>query len=222
MKDWTAPIYAFYHPIPVIGHENKRRYHEFQCYVKGCDKKIQRYLDTKDATSSGNMRKHAKKCWGDEAVNTAGAARNVKAAREVLLKTKRKDGSLAAAFLAQGDTLLTYSHCQHTSQQTRYVLMKTGRPEYQLPSPTTVSRDVQVVFANAKKRISSILKKYTGHLHFATDAWTSPNHRAFVAITVHFEHEGKPIVLLLDVIEVSESHTGEALADVFHVNPTCS
>lgn len=41
-------------------------------------------------------------------------------------------------------------------------------------------------------------------LNFATDAWTSPNHRAFVAITVHLEHEGEPISLLLDVVEVAK------------------
>lgn len=36
-------------------------------------------------------------------------------------------------------------------------------------------------------------KKYDGRLSFATDAWTSPNQRAFVAITVHLEHQGEPI-----------------------------
>ena len=52
-------------------------------------------------------------------------------------------------------------------------------------------------------------------MSFATDAWTSPNHRAFVAVTVHFEHKGVPIVLLLDVVEVAESHTGVHLAAAF-------
>ena len=28
------------------------------------------------------------------------------------------------------------------------------------------------------------VKEYDGELNFATDAWTSPNHRAFMAITV--------------------------------------
>ena len=38
-----------------------------------------------------------------------------------------------------------------------------------------------------------------GALSFTTDAWTSPNHKALVAITIHFEHEGIPICLLLDI-----------------------
>jgi hypothetical protein len=52
-------------------------------------------------------------------------------------------------------------------------------------------------------------------LNFATDAWTSPNQRAFVAITVHLEHQGEPISMLLDVVEVAKSHTGVNLAAAF-------
>ena len=41
-------------------------------------------------------------------------------------------------------------------------------------------------------------------MSFATDAWTSPNHKAFVAVLVHFEHKGKPMCIILDVVEVAE------------------
>ena len=59
------------------------------------------------------------------------------------------------------------------------------------------------------------MKEYDGALNFATDAWTSPNHKAFVAFTVHMEHEGVPISMLLDLVEVAKSHTGENLAEAF-------
>jgi hypothetical protein len=59
------------------------------------------------------------------------------------------------------------------------------------------------------------LKEYEGALNFATDAWTSPNHKAFVAVTVHLEHKGVPILMLLDLVEVAKSHTGENLAAAF-------
>jgi hypothetical protein len=52
-------------------------------------------------------------------------------------------------------------------------------------------------------------------LSFATDAWTSPNHRAYVAVTVHFEHKGEAVSMLLDIVEVARSHTGENLAAAF-------
>lgn len=36
-----------------------------------------------------------------------------------------------------------------------------------------------------------------------------------MAVTVHLEHEGVPISLLLDIIEVAESHSGANLAAAF-------
>jgi hypothetical protein len=64
-------------------------------------------------------------------------------------------------------------------------------------------------------KILTFEKKYDGRLNFATDAWTSPNQRAFVAVTVHLEHQGEPISMLLDIVEVAKSHTGENLASAF-------
>jgi len=82
--------------------------------------------------------------------------------------------------------------------------MKTGRPEYHLPSEQTISRDAKNVFVHARKRVATMLQKYEGQLNYATDAWTSPNHKAFVAFTVHFAHEGTPVSMLLDLVEVAK------------------
>lgn len=56
---------------------------------------------------------------------------------------------------------------------------------------------------------------YDGDLSFTVDAWTSPNHKALVAFGVHFTHKGAPMSFLLDLVEIAESHTGEALAKAF-------
>ena len=37
-------------------------------------------------------------------------------------------------------------------------LMKTGRPEYHIPSPGTVSHDVKNVFVRARKQIAKMLQ----------------------------------------------------------------
>ena len=37
-----------------------------------------------------------------------------------------------------------------------------------------------------------------------------------MAFTVHLEHKGMPINLILDIVEVPQSHTGAALAKEFH------
>jgi len=60
-----------------------------------------------------------------------------------------------------------------------------------------------------------MLQEYEGTLSFTMDAWTFPNHKMFVTITVHFEKDGKPICLILDVVEVVISHSGANLAAVF-------
>jgi hypothetical protein len=79
------------------------------------------------------------------------------------------------------------------------------------------------------------LQEHSGRIHVATDAWTSPNHHAFVAWTAHLRHEGHLLAFVLDIMEVPEvrllvrttystnvhlsvlqSHTGEALAQEFH------
>jgi hypothetical protein len=93
--------------------------------------------------------------------------------------------------------------------------MKMGRPKYYIPSPTTVSRDVKCVFVNVRKGMAKMLQEYEGNLNFATDAWTSPNHKAFVAVTVHFEVNGSAVTMLLDLIEVVMSHSGLNLATAF-------
>jgi coproporphyrinogen III oxidase len=94
-------------------------------------------------------------------------------------------------------------------------LMKTGRPEYYIPSPTTVSRDVKQVFVNVRKRMAKMLQEHEGNLNFATDVWTSLNHKAFIAVTVHFEVNGVPMSMLLDLKEVATSHSGVNLAEAF-------
>ena len=80
---------------------------------------VRRYLDTSDAKSTSNLRKHAKICWGEEAVAAADQTRDVNAAREALGKVK--DGSITEAFERVAKGKVTYSHRQHTTTESRYV-----------------------------------------------------------------------------------------------------
>ncbi|KAG2740022.1 hypothetical protein P692DRAFT_20638331, partial [Suillus brevipes Sb2] len=76
MKDWGSPIYAFFEPTPRIEYHDSRRCHVFKCAARGCNHSVRRYLDKKDAKSTGNMRKHVKSCWGEEALQAAMATGN--------------------------------------------------------------------------------------------------------------------------------------------------
>ena len=60
-----------------------------------------------------------------------------------------------------------------------------------------------------------MIQNYDSCLNFATDAWMSPNNRAFIALSVHFENKGIPMCLLLDVVELPISHIGLNLATAF-------
>jgi len=131
-KDWNAPIYAFFHPVPSIDYVGNpsRRIHVFECNAKSCKGKgfnrrhVRRYLDTADGTSTSNLRRHAKICWGKEAVAAADAAKLHGAAREVVEKSLgMPDGSITAMFeRIKGNGIVTYSHKQHTKAEARYAL----------------------------------------------------------------------------------------------------
>lgn len=60
-----------------------------------------------------------------------------------------------------------------------------------------------------------LTQEYDGKLSFGTDAWSSPNNKSYVAVTVHLEQDGVPLSILLDVVEVARSHSGINLAKEF-------
>jgi hypothetical protein len=85
---------------------------------------VRRFLDTGDAKSTSGLRQHAKMCWGDEAVSAADNTRDLDGARAVLAKSSlKRNGSITEAFEHIGKEKVTYSHCQHTYTQTRYVYL---------------------------------------------------------------------------------------------------
>jgi hypothetical protein len=120
-KDWNAPVYAFYEPVPEIGYEDGRRYHSFRCAARGCKQRIRQYLDKKDGKSMGNLRKHAKSCWGAEAVEAAGTVKTAAEAREHIAKPLQTNGSITAVFEQTKKGKITYSHRQHTKTETKWV-----------------------------------------------------------------------------------------------------
>ncbi|KAF5366396.1 hypothetical protein D9758_009756 [Tetrapyrgos nigripes] len=145
--------------------------------------------------------------------------------------------TIYSMFAGLGNRVVSISHRMHTDPERRAAvvrwitesvrplhivedrklreLMLSGRPQASFPRRKRVAEDIKTAFEHCSERIVTLLKEYPGQISYATDAWTSPNHRAFVAWTVHLQHQGKPLVFLLDIIEVPESHTGEVLAREF-------
>ena len=126
MKEWNAPIYAFFNATPMIQYTNGRRSHVFECLAKNCRGKgrdqrcVNRFLDKKDAKSTSNLRKHAKICWGEETVEAADETRDVNLAKKIVAKHgSLKDGSLTTVFERNGKGKVSYSHRQHTKAETK-------------------------------------------------------------------------------------------------------
>jgi hypothetical protein len=131
----VSPIYAFFQQIPSIVSVDGRRVHEFKCAASNCKGRgknpriVQRYLDTSDRNSTGNLRKHARLCWGDKILGSADACGDLNSAREGLDKAKMlKDGSITAAFERKGKGKVTFSHRQHSKAQTRFVTINNYLP----------------------------------------------------------------------------------------------
>ena len=56
------------------------------------------------------------------------------------------------------------------------------------------------------------MQEHKGDFNYATDAWMSSNHKAYVAVSVHFKDKGVPVAILLDIVEVAWSYSGFNLA----------
>jgi hypothetical protein len=103
-----------------------------------------------------------KSCWGEEALHAADSAVTADVAREKVVQSLNLSGSIAVSFARKGKGTVTYSNRQHTKMETRtelvrwvaeslrpfqivtdrgfQCLMKTGRPQYYLPSPMSLAR----------------------------------------------------------------------------------
>jgi len=105
--------------MPRIEYVSGRRAHVFECAAGRCRGKngrdVHRFLDTGDARSTSGLRRHAKKCWGDEAVAAADGTQDLEGARVVLAKTKLRDGSITAVFECLGKGKVSFIHRVSTS-----------------------------------------------------------------------------------------------------------
>ncbi|KAF9220056.1 hypothetical protein BS17DRAFT_715694, partial [Gyrodon lividus] len=193
--------------------------HDFKCTARSCKVTVRCYIDTKDARLTSNLRKHVKVCkgWCKEILEMADQAKNADKAKMKIIRRFLCDGKITAMSKRKGEGKgqVTYLHHQHTHEETWYpfdvvndrafcALMKTGRPDYYLPSAATVLHDLQSVFGCTWQWVGRMLQEYKGRISFTTDVWTSPNHCSFIAFCAHLEHKGKPLAFLLDIIEVAK------------------
>jgi hypothetical protein len=75
-KGWCSAVYGFFKPDVKVGYEGKRKYHFFCCAAKKCKGQkgihgVRRFQDLKDRVATSNLKSHAIKCFGQDAVDAA-------------------------------------------------------------------------------------------------------------------------------------------------------
>lgn len=114
-------MYAFFEEDVVVSYKDGRKSYVFKCAAKDCGVEVRRYLDTKDAASSGNLFKHARGCWKDEVVDRAMELGDADLVREKLVKPKAQSKSITEFFNIKVPGKQWYSHRPLSKIQTRYV-----------------------------------------------------------------------------------------------------
>lgn len=113
--------------MPIIQYIKGQRVHTFECLAKNCRGKgrdprcVNRFTDTGDVSSTSNLRKHAKLCWGDDVIAAADTTCDVKLARDVVKSSLLRDTPLTAVFerIGKEKGAVTYSHRQHTKTEAK-------------------------------------------------------------------------------------------------------
>ena len=86
-----------------------------------------------------------------------------------------------------------------------------------LMSAKTTHQDITKYFKTAKVTIKEHLSLAQSRIHISYDLWTSPNHKAMIAIVAHWMVEDYEVKTALLVIrEVHGEHTGENIGNVVY------
>jgi hypothetical protein len=114
-KSWRSPIYSFFKSDGIsIQYHDGRLCHFFPCAALKCKSTtggVRRFQDSKDKSSTANLKHHANQCFGEEAVNNAiGGKPGI-----------TPSASIFSLFANEGQKPVHYSHRAHTNPEVRYV-----------------------------------------------------------------------------------------------------
>ncbi|KAJ3963860.1 hypothetical protein EV361DRAFT_982847, partial [Lentinula raphanica] len=191
-------VYAFFHTKPDIefAKDNSAEYLVYRCTK--CAEKIRQGMRTGDRGSTGNLREHVKRCWGEEALAAVNNTSLEKARTAVGEFKKSKQTTLTLVVNAVQSWFKHFSTRPPEKEKicvvtARWIaesarpflivgdrgyrwLQKEGRPQHYVPSNVTVARDLKKLYAASKKRLKMELKEYKYLVPVELDCWTSPNH----------------------------------------------
>ena len=89
-------------------------------------------------------------------------------------------------------------------------------PTTEIPTADTIKSYIMKFYEDDKEKIRNILKNLFSKISFTTDCWISPSTKSFMSITAHFINQDWILQhILLDFIEIYDSHTGQNLKNTF-------
>jgi len=109
-KTCCSPIYSFFKSDVKLEYIDGQPCHFFHCSAHKCKTKIggvQRFQDSQDKASTANLRQHARKCFGDEAMKQVMAGDSA----------TERSGSIFSAFACQGQQPVRPSNWVHSNPE---------------------------------------------------------------------------------------------------------
>lgn len=112
---WRSAVYGFFKADVKVKYDGGRKYHYFKCSARHCcgNGGVRRYQDSKDRAATSNLKAHAVKCFGKDAVDAAFSKGS----------GTGRDRTIFAMFARPGQQPVKVSHRAHTTDETRYVIL---------------------------------------------------------------------------------------------------
>lgn len=201
MTSWKSEVYDHFNSPPVIFVEKGIVKYKFVCKTNPTIDPVTRVRHDR---STSNLNRHVERC----------SSRLAPAGQRI---NEFAHGSTYSKAELRYLITLWVSSCHRPfaiiNDPPLQRILKMLFAKVDIPSPSTVSRDVKEAFTIAKKNVGSILQSYSGKLHIGVDGWTSPNVFSFLGVVVYMVKEGKIRSHILDFIKLSKGHTGQYLAN---------
>ncbi|GBC14910.2 zinc finger BED domain-containing protein RICESLEEPER 2-like [Rhizophagus irregularis DAOM 181602=DAOM 197198] len=95
-------------------------------------------------------------------------------------------------------------------------------PTAKIPSADTIKSHISNFYRTDREKVQNILLNIPRKISFTIDCWTSPSVKSFLSITAHFiDKDWKLQHILLDFLEMFDSHTGQNLKETFVTGLEC-
>ena len=114
-KTWWSPIYTFFKPDVTLQYHEGQPYHFFACAAEKCKLRVGgmwHFQDSKDKSSTANLKHHVIWCFGEDAVNAALTGKKVQ---------DNSSCSIFSLFAHKGKQPVKHSHHVHTNPEVWYI-----------------------------------------------------------------------------------------------------